>query len=150
VCVQFYSSTFRHDNECLQTVDCLFIGICGEDQWSRPCTSSPAEGLSVLPATASTKPSQPLANKPRTTPWRIQQELSPLFPFRPGLDPACGPRLHSQLFLSIQQRLDAQYHENQTALAAQQAGRPPSQLWQYLGTSDSTPQVPRAVSHGFT
>jgi hypothetical protein len=61
----------------------------------------------------------PTSKKPRTS-WN-----SPIFLLAPGLDPACGPPLHSQLFRAPQWLLGVQEPENQTAGA-------PLQAWWFL------------------
>ena len=58
----FCSSTSRHDDKCLKIMDCLFIGICHGEQWSRSLSkelcliscrrplSTPSQGLhQVMP-----------------------------------------------------------------------------------------------------
>ena len=93
-------------------MDCLFSMGSAMEQWNRPSpkepASSPTEGLSALPATASTKPRTSQTSQGLSPPGRTQLELSPLFPFGSRLDPALVPPLHSQLFRSIQQHLGAQ------------------------------------------
>lgn len=73
---------------------------------------------------------------------------SPLFPFSPGLHPACGSPLCSQLFLSSQPHLGAQKTENQTAQASLQAWGLPSHFLLFLLLRLYSP-TPGALSHGF-
>jgi hypothetical protein len=71
--------------------------VAGE-QWNRPSLKEPSRGgLSVLPATVSTKPSYP----PRTLSSHQDpaRALLPTFPFSTRLDPAHWP--HSVLSISM-------------------------------------------------